>query len=128
VGQFLIRIWYALTAASRSFALGAVEAWGFWSTTLLLLGALIYLLEIAGGVTWRLIEGRLRPKLRYQEAAARLRQTILAMKAELYDSRRAQTKLEEDNAELARLLDAQQNWSHHWNADASRTSVRSKGA
>jgi len=124
VGEFFIRIWYALTAASRSFALGAVEAWGFWSTTLLLLGALIYLLEIAGGVTWRLIEGRLRPKLRDQEAAARLRQAILTMKAELYDSRRAQMKLEEDNAELARLLDAQQNWNHNWNADASRTAAR----
>ena len=121
MGEFFIRIWYVLTAAGRSFALGSIEAWGFWTTTLLLLGVLIYLLEIAGGVTWRLIEGRLRPKLRDQEAAARLRQAILAMKGELYDSRRAQTKLEEDNAELARLLDAQQNWNHNWNADASRT-------
>ncbi|HXK36904.1 MAG TPA: hypothetical protein VJ553_04965 [Candidatus Paceibacterota bacterium] len=120
MGEFFIRIWRALTAAGRSFALGSVEAWGFWSTTLLLLGLLIYLMEIAGGVTWRMIEGRLRPRMRDQEAAARLRQTILELKADLLDSERERARLAEVSAEQERVIEANRSWARNWNADAGR--------
>ena len=120
MAQFFICIWHALTAAGRSLALGTVEAWGFWSTTLLLLGLLIYLMEIAGGITWRMIESRLRPKLRDQELEAKLRERIRDLKAELFDSERERARLAEVSAEQERVIEAWRNWSRNMNADSSQ--------
>jgi hypothetical protein len=120
VGAFFVGIWHALTAAGRSFALGSVEAWGFWATTLLLLGILIYLLELAGGITWRMIEGRLRPKMRDQETEAKLRWEIARLKGEVYDSERERARLAEVSAEQERVIEANRSWLRNWNVDARK--------
>ncbi len=120
----LAQFWHALTAAGRLFALGAVEAWGFWSTTLLLLGLFIFSMETAGGIFWRLIEGRLRPKLRDRDAEALLRGEIRSLKAELYDSRKARTALEAANADLARTVEAWNSWSRNMAKDGAQAPAR----
>lgn len=124
MAELFTGFWNALTAAGRLLALGSLEAWGFWSTTLLLLGLLIYLEEIAGGITWRLIEGRLRPKLRDKEAEGRLREEIRDLKVELYDCRKTLAQLKAQAASQGRLIEANRNWTRNWNADAHRATER----
>jgi hypothetical protein len=120
VAEFFIRIWHALTAAGRMFALGSFEAAGFWSTTLLLLGAFIFSMEIAGGVTWRMIEGRLKPKMRDKENEAALRRVIHDLKAELYDIQVERALLTAKNAELSRVIAVERSFNRNWNADAHK--------
>jgi hypothetical protein len=130
MAEFFIRIWRALTATGRLLFLGATEAWGFWSTTLLLLSVVFFAVHIAGGITWRLIEGRLRPKLRDEEVEALLRAEIRGLKVELYDNHKERTRLALENSEQARIIEAWRNWSRNMNADAHqimRTTAR-KGA
>jgi hypothetical protein len=123
VAQFFIGIWNALTAFARSFCLGAIEAWGFWSTTLLLLGLFVYLMEIAGGITWRVIEGRLRPQMRDKETEAVLRRVIHDLKADLYDSQVVHAALASKNAELERVIEVERSFNRNWNADARRVAA-----
>jgi hypothetical protein len=124
MAEFFIRIWHALTAAGRSFSLGATEAWGFWSTTLLLLTTVLYLVHIAGGITWRLIEGRMRPKMRDKETETRLREEIRDLKARLYDSQVEQDRLAELSADQERVIEANRNWQRNWNADAGKIAAQ----
>lgn len=118
MGEFFVGIWRALTAVGRSFSLGAVESVGFWSTTLLLLGTFIFSMEVAGGLVWRMIESRLKPKMRDKEAEARLREEIRNLKAELWDNEQERSRLEAENAEQERIIEANRNWNRNWNADA----------
>jgi hypothetical protein len=120
VAQFFIGIWRALTATGRSLALGTVEAWGFWSTTLLLLSVVFFAVHLAGGVFWRLIEGRLHPQMRDKETEAVLRASIGVLKAELYDAQRTIEKLVGENTNLRGLVMAARNHWGHWNAEARR--------
>ncbi len=128
MAEFFIRFWHALTAAGKMFALGTVEAVGFWSTTLLLLGIFIFSMEIAGGVAWRMIEGRLRPHLRDRDAEARLKAEIRELKAALFDAHRLAARLTETNAEQSRVIEAWRNWSRNMNADAGHVMRVAAGA
>jgi thiosulfate reductase cytochrome b subunit len=123
MAEFILGIWRALTAAGRSLALGTIEAWGFWSTTLLLLCVVFFAVHLAGGVFWRFIEGRLRPKVASPEALAQLRRIVRDLKADLYDAQQEQARLAAENAELTRVVEANRNWSRNWNADAGRVAA-----
>ncbi|MDD5375756.1 hypothetical protein [Acidithiobacillus sp.] len=120
MGEFFVGIWRALTAAGRSFSLGAVESWGFWSTTLLLLGTFILGMEMVGGVIWRMVESRMKPKMRDKEAEARLREEIRELKAKLYDNELERVRLAEKSNEQERVIEANRSWHRNWNADAGK--------
>lgn len=126
MAQLFVNFWHALTAAGRSFALGTVEAWGFWSTTLLLLLVILFAATMINGIVWRLIEGRLRPKMRDQETEAKLRSTIRDLKAKLYDSQEEQARLELQSAEQERVIEANRSWSRNWSADAHHATARAR--
>jgi hypothetical protein len=123
MAAFIVGIWRALTATGRLLFLGATEAWGYWSATLLLLCVVFFAVHLAGGVFWRFIEGRLHPKVASPEALAQLRRIVRELKADLYDSQRAQEKLAAENAELTRVVEVERNWSRNWNADAGRVAA-----
>ncbi len=120
-------IWRAVTASRQAFALGAVEAWGFWTTTMLLLGTFIYLMEVAGGITWRLIEGRLHPKMRNREAEARYRLKIMELEARCYELQEENTRLDSKNEELSHVIEVNRNFARNWNAEAG-TVLRGRAA
>lgn len=123
MAEFFVRAWHALTAAGRMFALGTFEAVGFWSTTLLLLGVFIFSMEIAGGVAWRMIEGRLRPKLRDKDAEARLHAEIQRLQAALYVATEERRKLEATVGEQRRVINVRRSFNRNWNSDAARVAA-----
>lgn len=118
MAEFFVGLWRALTAAGRSLALGTVEAWGFWSSTLLLLCVVFFLVHLAGGIFWRMIEARLKPHPMSRELELRYREEIRRLKAELYDIERANVALTEKSTNLERVIEAQRSWQRNWNADA----------
>lgn len=126
MAQLFVNFWHALTAAGRSFALGTVEAWGFWSTTLLLLLVILFAATMINGIVWRAIEGRLRPKMRDRETETKLRKDILRLKAELYDSSQEQARLTDLSADQERVIEANRNWARNWSADAHQATARAR--
>jgi uncharacterized membrane protein (UPF0127 family) len=116
----MLGIWNALTATGRLLVLGATEAWGFWLATIPLVLLFLFIASMLNGIVWRMIEGRLKPKLRDREAEAKLNATIVNLKAQLFDAQRTIDRLTTENAEQARVIEANRNWARHLDADAGR--------
>jgi hypothetical protein len=126
LAQFFIGIWRALTATGRLLFLGATEAWGFWLTTIPLLLVILFAATICNGIAWRLIEGRLHPKMRDKETEARLREEIRELKVKLYDSQEEQERLELQNADQERVIEVERNFNRNWNAAAGKATAQQR--
>jgi hypothetical protein len=120
MAQFFVGIWRALTATGRLFFLGATEAWGFWLTTIPLLLVVLFAATICNGITWRLIEGRLHPKMRDKEMEAKFREEIARLKIEVYDATKQNEKLGGENGNLRGLVREARNHWINWNVAARR--------
>lgn len=122
--HFIAGLWRSLTATGRLLVLGAGEAWGFWLATIPLLLTVLFAASMLNGLAWRMIEGRLRPKLRDRDAEAALRAEIARLQAALFVAGEERHRLEVTVAEQRRVIDVRRSFHRNWNADAARVTAR----